>query len=276
MLDDLVFKGKNLNEALAKASNFFGAQASDLAYEKLNDAPNGEVWIKLTDFPTSHATDDEDDVQPVIDPQAEKLGMIHSRRPPVNNQPKRQSSPRKERPRERPQERHGRRQESSPRNRGRSSTKKIENLGQSEKEAHKLITDILKHSKLRIDIDVSQDQSRIVFNLDGPDRDILVTKKGAVLTSIQYLVNKIVYSKKEKAQKIFIDSLGYRISREEELHEIAILSAKKVRATRKEYVLNPMNPYERRLIHMALKDEDDITTVSRGDGFIKQVTIIPK
>ncbi len=271
MLDDLVFKGKNLNEALAKASNFFGAQASDLAYEKLDDAPDGEVWIRLTDFPTSHATDDEDDVQPVIDPQAEKLGMIHSRRPPVNNQPKRQSSPRKERP----QERRVRREGGSPRNQ-RRSTRSIENLGQSEKEAHKLVTDILKHSKLRIDIDVSQDQSRIVFNLDGPDRNILVAKKGAVLTSIQYLVNKIVYNKKEKPQKIFIDSLGYRISREEELREIAILSAKKVRATRKEYVLNPMNPYERRLIHMALKDEDDITTVSRGDGFIKQVTIIPK
>jgi spoIIIJ-associated protein len=139
-----------------------------------------------------------------------------------------------------------------------------------------MVVDILRKMKLEIDADVVQDQTRLVFNLEGPDRNILLSKKGSVLTSIQYLVNKIFYGRKERPQKIFIDSSGYRVAREEELNEIAKLSAEKVRSTHKEYVLNPMNPYERRLIHLALKDEKDVTTVSRGDGFIKQVSIIPK
>ncbi|HUX06897.1 MAG TPA: R3H domain-containing nucleic acid-binding protein [Acidobacteriota bacterium] len=274
MLDDLVFKGKNLNEALAKASNFFGAQASDLSYQKVDDAPDGEIWIKLTEFPESQTTFEENDVQPEVDPQAQKLGMIHSRRPYPDKKPKQQSRTRKARPQERKGKQHDRNNWNQ-RNQKQPQIK-VESLGQDEKEAYKLVADILKHAKLRINIDVLQDQSRAVFNLDGPDRDILVAKKGAVLTSIQYLVNKIIYNKREKPQKIFIDSLGYRVFREEELREIALLSAAKVRSTKKEYVLNPMNPYERRLIHLALKDEDDIITESRGDGFIKQVTIIPK
>jgi spoIIIJ-associated protein len=295
MLDDLIFKGKSLDEALAKASNFFGADKSTLVYVMLEEAPAGEAWIKLTEYPQPQVETDEHDVQPEIDPQAEKLGMDHVRRavaqrpreqqPRVKRGERRGRGERRDRvePRDRtPVRRRVERKEdevvAQPANQHKSELREqsVESLGETERQAYNLVTDILKHSHLEVAVSVVQDQSRMVLNLEGPDRNILLAKKGAVLTAIQYLVNKIIYNKKDKANRIFIDSFGYRISREEELREIALLSAEKVRSTKKEYVLNPMNPYERRLIHLALKDEKDVTTVSRGNGFIKQVSIIPK
>jgi spoIIIJ-associated protein len=300
MLDDLVFKGKSLDEALAKASNFFGADKKSLVYVTLDEAPGGETWIKLTEYPRQQAETEDLDIQPEIDPQAQKLGMAHVMKPALQprqreHRPARQQQPRDQRSDRRGADRResgriqdrpggGRPRNAEPKTRRQDrqpeapprQEQSVDSLGESEQAAYKLVMDILRHAHLSVSVTVVQDQARTVFNIEGQDRNILLAKKGAALTAIQYLVNKIIYNKKEKPNKIFVDSLGYRVSREEELREIALLSAEKVRATKKEYTLNPMNPYERRLIHLALKDEKDITTVSRGEGFIKQVSIIPK
>jgi spoIIIJ-associated protein len=72
-----------------------------------------------------------------------------------------------------------------------------------------------------------------------------------------------------------VDSGGYRKAREEEIAEIARRTAEKARSRGEECVLSPLNPYERRLVHLALKEFPGVETRSLGDGFLKRVAIIP-
>lgn len=316
MLDELVFKGKNLDEALSKASNFFGADREQLSYEFLDESPDGEVWIKLKEHPFASGKppapaaeesqpdeqlDEQPDEQPdeQLDEQLdEQPPTSYSPPPPTQSvpptRPGRQPYPpyqqrgaggagagaraRRSWGDDRPPQRG--RGEGGGRGRGKEHWKarepQLDGLGQAEKDAHAFVAGLLGKMRMRLDVLPVQDQSRLIFNIDGPDRNILLAKKGSVLSAVQYLVNKIFMNRSERPQKIFVDSNGYRIAREEELGEIAKMSADKVRASGREYVLNPMDPYERRLIHIALKDDDEVATISRGEGFIKRVAIVPR
>lgn len=281
MLEDLIFKGKNLDDALAKAGNFYGAAKAGLQYEILEDSPEGEVWIRLTEQPAvapgdSHQPADEE--RKARPPYRMSTEQRQDARPPQQisrgtrkRAGERFQAPRKERAQNRRPSEGGRGRES----RWERSTPDLSGLSPVEREAYNFVVDILRRMHMRLDVQPVLDQSRLIFNIEGPDRSLLLNKKGSVLTSIQYLVNKIFMNREEKPQKIFVDSKGYRVAREEELREIALLGAEKVRSSKREYCLSPMNPYERRLIHLALRDEADVSTISRGDGYIKRVTIVP-
>ncbi len=281
MLQDLTFKGKNLDEALGKAGNFFGVERDQLQYQILEDSTEGEVRIQLTKHPGAAAPAEE---QPVEEPEQQ-----HDQPPlqtgydePWNSSRPAAHSNMRGRGERRPASRGawaGDRK--ADRNRGRNShwersKPNLDGLKPVEREAYDFLVDLLRRMRVLIDVHPVLDQSRLIFNLVGPDRGLLLAKKGSLLTAFQYLVNKIFMNRQEAPQKIFIDSQGYRVAREEELRDIALMSAEKVRSTRREYNLSPMNPYERRLIHITLKDHEDVTTISRGEGYIKRVSIIPK
>jgi spoIIIJ-associated protein len=114
----------------------------------------------------------------------------------------------------------------------------------------------------------------IEVNLSGPDREYLLDRRGEALNAVQYLLNRIVY-RGHKGKKIHVDSDGYRKVREEEIVEIAERAAEKAIDRGEECVLSPLNPYERRLVHLALQDNDAIETHSLGEGFLKRVAIRP-
>jgi spoIIIJ-associated protein len=114
----------------------------------------------------------------------------------------------------------------------------------------------------------------IEVDLTGPDRDFLLDRRGEALNAVQYLLNRIIY-RGRKGKKIHVDSDGFRRAREDEIVEIAVRTAEKVRARSEESLLSPMNPYERRLVHLALREVPGIDTRSVGDGFLKRVAIFP-
>ena len=107
---------------------------------------------------------------------------------------------------------------------------------------------------------------------------ILIGKKGKNLDALQMLVN--VYASKiggnDYNGKIIIDTENYRQRREENLVRLATKAAEQVCKTKSSKLLEPMNPFERRLVHMALNDMDEVITKSEGDGLYKQVRIIYK
>jgi spoIIIJ-associated protein len=114
----------------------------------------------------------------------------------------------------------------------------------------------------------------IEVNISGPDRDYLLSRKGEPLSAVRYLLNRIVYRGRQ-GKKIHIDSDGFRKLREDEIVEIAVRAAEKVREKGEEVVLSPLNSYERRLVHLALAEIEGVATKSLGDGFLKKVSIIP-
>ncbi len=115
----------------------------------------------------------------------------------------------------------------------------------------------------------------IEVDLSGPDRDSLLDRRGEALNSVQYLLNRILY-RGRAGKRIHVDSEGFRKIREDEIVEIAVLTAEKVKAKGEESVLSPLNPYERRLVHIALRDIEGVETMSLGDGFLKRVAIVPR
>ena len=115
---------------------------------------------------------------------------------------------------------------------------------------------------------------KLGFNIDSPNSSIIIGRKGKNLDAIQLLAN-VYAAKLDEDYKIIIDSEDYRMRHEEYIVRNAFKNAEYARKTGKSKLLEPMNPFERRLIHTALNDFNGVETKSEGDGLYKQVRIIP-
>lgn len=140
------------------------------------------------------------------------------------------------------------------------------------------LEEILGLLGLSFDLDVEMKEDYCLVNLDGPDRSYLLDKKGEGINALQYIFNKVYNQKKAEKDrvKITLDSDGFRQDREDELKQMAIRSAEKVKEFGNECILTPLNPYERRIVHLTLQDDPEIDTISYGEGFLKCITISMK
>lgn len=116
---------------------------------------------------------------------------------------------------------------------------------------------------------------KLGINIDSKDSGIIIGKKGKNLDALQLLTN--VYSGQlDNSKKVVIDSENYRLRHEEYLVKLAYKTAEQVKDSKRSRLLEPMNPFERRLVHTALNDILDIDTRSEGDGLYKQVRVFYK
>ncbi len=121
----------------------------------------------------------------------------------------------------------------------------------------------------------SRKGSKININIESEDSSIIIGRKGKNLDALQVLVN-VFTGKLDEKRKIIIDAEGYRDRHEEQIVKSAFKVAQMVKKSGRSRLLEPMNPYERRLVHTALNDVTGIETKSEGEGLYKQVRIIPK
>ncbi|NLV87862.1 MAG: protein jag [Tissierellia bacterium] len=115
-----------------------------------------------------------------------------------------------------------------------------------------------------------------ITDISSTDMGILIGKRGNTLDSIQYLLSLVLNKGKDKYIKVLVDVDGYRAKREETLIKLANKMAEKAKYSRRSVKLEPMNPYERRIIHSALQNMDGITTYSEGDEPYRRVVIQSK
>ncbi len=141
-------------------------------------------------------------------------------------------------------------------------------------QVRELASRLVRGLGLDVDAVVREADDTIEVNITGADRDYLLDRRGEALNALQYLLNRIVY-RGRKGKKIHVDSEGFRRVREDEIVEIAQRTAEKALDRGEECLLSPLNPYERRLVHLALQDNDAVETRSQGDGFLKRVAIRP-
>lgn len=121
-----------------------------------------------------------------------------------------------------------------------------------------------------------REEKKIGIKLTSSSSSILIGRKGKNLDALQLLANVYAGHLGREDVRIILDSENYRIRREESLVRLAYVTADKVRQNRTSILLEPMNPFERRLIHTTLNDVSDIETKSEGDGLYKQVRVIYK
>jgi len=117
-------------------------------------------------------------------------------------------------------------------------------------------------------------EAQLGLNIESDSSSILIGRKGKNLDAIQLLTNVYV-GRLDQDQKVIIDSENYRLRHEERIIRMAYKTAEQVKYTGKSKLLEPMNPFERRLIHTALNDFEGIETKSEGDSLYKQIRILP-
>jgi len=123
---------------------------------------------------------------------------------------------------------------------------------------------------------VFREESKIGIKLDSENSSIIIGRKGKNLDALQLLANIYAGRLGHEEIRVILDTENYRIRREESLVRLAYTTADKVHTSHKSILLEPMNPFERRLIHTTLNDIPDIDTKSEGEGLYKQVRVIYK
>ena len=129
---------------------------------------------------------------------------------------------------------------------------------------------------VEIIVKVNEEEKLIEVDLKGEDMGILIGKRGQTLDSLQYLTNLAVNKHSENYYKVKVDTEDYRKRRKDTLENLAKNIAYKVKRTKRSVELEPMNPFERRVIHSALQNDRYVTTHSEGDEPYRHVVVTLK
>lgn len=132
---------------------------------------------------------------------------------------------------------------------------------------------VLKEMNIQADIEAELADDVLSISMAGDDMAILIGKRGQTLDSLQYLVSLVVNKDRDHYLRVVLDTENYRAKRKETLEALAEKLAAKVRKSRKNVILEPMNPYERRIIHSALQNNPNVSTKSEGDEPYRKVVI---
>ncbi|SFH81453.1 spoIIIJ-associated protein [Pseudobutyrivibrio sp. OR37] len=130
--------------------------------------------------------------------------------------------------------------------------------------------------EVNLSMDYQEADKTLSIDLAGPEMGILIGKRGQTLDSLQYLTNLAVNRSSENYTRVKIDTEDYRRRRKETLENLARNMASKVKRTKKAVTLEAMNPYERRIIHSALQNDNNVTTHSEGEEPYRYVVITLK
>ncbi len=132
---------------------------------------------------------------------------------------------------------------------------------------------VLKQMNVNASMDIKKDIDGVRITLSGEDMGIVIGRRGETLDALQYLTSLVINKDKEDYVKVTLDTENYRHKREETLQRLASKLCEKVLRYRKSITLEPMNPYERRIIHASLQDKPGITTYSTGTEPNRSVVI---
>ncbi|MBP5602535.1 MAG: protein jag, partial [Treponema sp.] len=146
-----------------------------------------------------------------------------------------------------------------------------------EKKLIEFVTEMIQKMGYEVTVEVMfREDHKIGIRLISDHSSILIGRKGKNLDALQLLSNVYAGRLGHEDVRVILDTENYRIRREESLVRLAYTTADKVRTQRNSILLEPMNPFERRLIHTTLNDIPDVETKSEGDGLYKQVRVIYK
>ena len=153
-----------------------------------------------------------------------------------------------------------------------------EKIAEVKKAAHDFLVGVFK--TMDMDVEINEEYQKetgiLTVNMEGEDMGVLIGKRGQTLDSLQYLVSLVVNKDIDGYIHVKADTENYRERRKKTLENLAKNIAFKVKRTRQPVALEPMNPYERRIIHSALQDEKFITTYSEGEEPYRKVVVALK
>ena len=145
-------------------------------------------------------------------------------------------------------------------------------------EIREYLESLFKAMDIQTDIQIEFDETENVLsiNLEGPEMGILIGKRGQTLDALQYIISLAVNKKSESYIRVKLDTENYRARRKETLENLAKNIAFKVKRSKRSFALEPMNPYERRIIHATLQNDKYVSTKSEGEEPYRKVIVYLK
>ncbi|SDL15519.1 RNA-binding cell elongation regulator Jag/EloR [Natronincola ferrireducens] len=153
---------------------------------------------------------------------------------------------------------------------------KLTVIDRPEEEAKKFLQEMFKGMGIDSEIEADLKGDKLNIYLEGSNMGVVIGRRGQTLDAVQYLTSLVVNKNRENYLKVFIDTENYRKKREETLIKLANKMARKAKKMGKSITLEPMNPYERRIIHATLQNNPFVQTYSEGEEPYRKVAITVK
>lgn len=141
--------------------------------------------------------------------------------------------------------------------------------------ANQLMVELLHRMNVEAEVNSYLKEGNVCVDITGDKDGILIGRHGRTLEALQVIINRMVNKRTKEPVRIIVDIDGYRGRRADALARMAIRVGDRVKTTGKPMTLGPFNAHDRRIIHIALKDEPSLRTESIGEGLIKKIGIIP-
>ena len=142
-------------------------------------------------------------------------------------------------------------------------------------EAREVLENILAHIQIPATVEANWVENRIRLDIASNGSGLLIGKRGQTLHALQFIVNKIFNRQGSKKAHIIIDTENYRERRRKALTEVALDLANRAKKSGRPATSSPLSAYDRRIIHLAVKDDRQVRTKSKGDGALRKVVVFP-
>ena len=281
---------KTLDDAITEASVQLGVTSDRLEYDVIEKGSAGFLGIGMKQavieaWRKEEPEEEKQDIKEIFS-ESEILGELKNERPVNEKREKKEKRQRDQKKEDKKKE--VKKEEIKEEARAEEITeeaapvkeeknKPVEVEPQTVSAVEKFIQDTLGAMKMEVEISSEIDgDGALCVNMKGEHMGILIGKRGQTLDSLQYLANRVANKHQEGYVRVKLDTENYRARREETLRHLAKNIAHKVKRTRRPVSLEPMNPYERRIIHSALQSDPYVTTHSEGEDPYRKVVVTLK
>ena len=272
-MDYREFSGKTVEDAMIEAATTLGIASSELDIEVISKGSSGFLGLgsKPAVIKAKPKQEDKDEIDDILS-AAKKPGK--SGKKAAKPAEKKEAKVQEAEPVA----------EKAPEVKTEEPKQEEENLEPAEiddsiiDETKSYLVKLFEAMEMEAQIDITLDKYTRTMNIDveGPEMGIIIGKRGQTLDALQYLISLFVNKKSDTYIRIKLDTENYRERRRETLENLAKNIAFKVKKSRRPFSLEPMNPYERRIIHSTLQGDKYVSTKSEGEEPYRKVVVFPK
>ena len=263
-MDYMEFSAKTVNDAITEACTHFVVESSKLDYEVVEEGSSGFLGIGSKNAVIKARVKEENEEAILAAEEVKK-----EEKKEVKEEKKAEKKEIKEAVKEEKKEEKAEKKEAK---------KVVVNAKEIEDKSVDFLKSVLHAMDLAAVVEAEYDSNEELLNINliGEDMGILIGKRGQTLDSLQYLVSLVVNKETNGYVRVKVDTENYRERRKATLENLAKNIAFKVKRTRRPVSLEPMNPYERRIIHSALQNDKYVTTHSEGEEPYRKVVVTLK
>jgi len=266
------FSAKTLDEAITKACVELGVTSDNLSYNVVEQGSAGLLGIGARPWIIAACNKELLEKEEAEAKKAEKKAAEEKEKEAAKEAARKEQA---EKTAKKEQAAKEEKAEPAVREEKRDNVSNSADAGEIGAKAEKFLSSVFESIGMKVDIETSYDDvlSELSVNLSGEDMGVLIGKRGQTLDSLQYLTGQVINKHSSGYVRVKLDTENYRERRHETLENLAHNMAHKVKRTHHPMALEPMNPYERRIIHSTLQDEKDVTTRSEGEEPYRHVVI---